>query len=70
MQIQGNQLVPELLLTLSDLCIYHVDILSLGMKKCHAKKNIFYSRALKKGGYTGFALSFRNSVIQSFCHLS
>ena len=27
--------------------------------------NYFYSPALKKGGYTGFTLSFRNSVILS-----
>ena len=42
MHIQGNQLVPELLLKVSDtFCINNIDILSICMKKCHAKKNFF-----------------------------
>ena len=31
---------------------------------------IYYSPTLKKWGYTGFALSFRNSVVLSFCRNS
>ena len=38
MHTQGNQLVPEVLLKLSD--TNNKDILSMCMKKCHAK-NIF-----------------------------
>ena len=37
MHLQGNQLVPELLLILCINIIY-VDILSMCMKKCHVKK--------------------------------
>ena len=31
-------------------------------------KNYYYSPALKKWGYTGFTMSFRHSVLPSFCH--
>ena len=36
--IQGNQIVPELLLKLPDTLHYNIDILSMCLKKCHAKK--------------------------------
>ena len=38
MHIQGNLLVQELLLKVSDTCINNIDILSMCMKKRHAKK--------------------------------
>ena len=38
MHIQGNQLVPELLLKVYDTFINNIDILSMCVKKCHAKK--------------------------------
>ena len=33
-------------------------------------KKLYKFLALKSGGYTGFALSFRHSVVLSFCHNS
>ena len=41
MHIQGNQLVPELLLKVFDTLLNNIDILSMCMKKCHAKKKKF-----------------------------
>ena len=38
MHIKENQLVPELLLKLSDTLHKHIGILGMCMKKCHAKK--------------------------------
>ena len=41
--MQGNKLVPELLLKLSvSLYFNNIDILSMCMKKCHAKKKFFW----------------------------
>ena len=41
MHIQGNQLVQELLVKVLILCINNIDILSMCLKKCYAKKFLF-----------------------------
>ena len=42
MHIRGNQLVPELLLKLSD--TLHIQYRYICMERCHAKKKIHFSK--------------------------